>query len=125
MASDAGRVHGSLVVLLAALTFSGPQAQTPARVSVERGRYLVEGILQCFVCHSDRDWGAPGAPPVRGLKGAGHVWKEEGKPWLVSPNLTPDRETGIGRWTDAMLARAIREGISHDGRPLDSRMWSS
>src|SRR4051812_29722545 len=70
--------------------------RTPARVA--RGQYLVDGILQCFICHSDRDWTAPGAPPVRGLAGAGHVWTAEGKPWLVSPNLTPDRETGIGRW---------------------------
>ncbi|HTM26205.1 MAG TPA: hypothetical protein VL225_13495 [Vicinamibacterales bacterium] len=98
-------------------------ARTPARVA--RGRYLTEGILQCFICHSDRNWKAPGAPPVRALKGAGHVWAPEGKPWLVSPNLTPDPVTGIGRWTDDMLARAIREGVSHDGRPLAAQMWSN
>src|SRR3954462_420536 len=91
-------------------------ARTPARVS--RGKYLTEGILQCFICHSDRDWNAPGAPPLRGMKGAGHVWAPEGKPWLVSPHPTPDKPAGIGRWTDAQLARAIREGVSHDGRPL-------
>jgi hypothetical protein len=34
------------------------------------------------------------------------------------PNITPDPETGAGRWTDDMLARAIREGIGHDGRTL-------
>ncbi|HKV42032.1 MAG TPA: cytochrome c [Blastocatellia bacterium] len=33
-------------------------------------------------------------------------------------NITPDRETGAGAWTDDMLARAIREGIGHDGRTL-------
>jgi mono/diheme cytochrome c family protein len=98
-------------------------ARTAARV--ERGKYLTEGILQCFLCHSDRDWNAPGAPPLRGRSGAGHVWTVEGKPWLVSPNLTPDSETGIGRWTDDMLARAIGEGVSHDGRPLASQMWSN
>jgi mono/diheme cytochrome c family protein len=37
--------------------------------------------------------------------------------------LTPDAETGIGRWTDDMLLRAIREGISHDGRVLHPQMW--
>jgi hypothetical protein len=41
----------------------------------------------------------------------------------VAPNLTPDNETGIGRWTDDMLIRAIREGISHDGRVLHPQMW--
>lgn len=49
---------------------------------------------------------------------AGRVWTEEGFPWLVSPNLTPDLESGAGGWTDDMLARAIREGIGHDGRVL-------
>lgn len=37
---------------------------------------------------------------------------------IVAPNLTPDPETGAGRWTDDQLARAIREGIGHDGRAL-------
>jgi mono/diheme cytochrome c family protein len=38
--------------------------------------------------------------------------------WLVAPNITPDRETGAGNWTDEQFARAIREGIGHDGRRL-------
>jgi mono/diheme cytochrome c family protein len=96
--------------------------RTPARV--ERGRYLAEGLLQCFLCHSDRDWTKPGGPPVPGKKYAGHVWGPQGRPWLVSPNLTPDPETGTGKWTDDMLARAIREGVGHDGRPLNPQMWS-
>jgi mono/diheme cytochrome c family protein len=94
---------------------------TPERV--ERGRYLVEGVMQCFVCHSERDWTQPGAPPVEGREGAGAVWWN--KPWLVAPNLTPDPETGIGRWTDDMLGRAIREGVAHDGRVLYPQMWSN
>jgi len=93
--------------------------RTPARR--ERGRYLTEGVLQCFNCHSDRDWSKPGGPPKAGRKGAGHVWED--RPWLVSPNLTPDRETGAGTWTDDMFARAIREGIGHDGRVLHPQMW--
>ncbi len=93
----------------------------PTEARRERGRYLVNGLLQCFVCHSERDWTQPGAPPVAGKEGAGAVWWD--RPWLVAPNLTPDTETGIGRWTDDMLARAIREGISHDGRTLHPEMW--
>jgi mono/diheme cytochrome c family protein len=67
--------------------------RTPERI--ERGRYLSEGLLQCFVCHSERDWSRPGAPPIPATKGAGVVWPD--RPWLVAPNLTPDNETGIGR----------------------------
>ena len=48
--------------------------RTSARL--ERGRYLTEGLLQCFICHSDRDWDKPGAPPVANKKGAGHIWED-------------------------------------------------
>ena len=93
--------------------------RTPERIA--RGKYLSEGLLQCFICHSERDWSQPGAPPITATRGAGAVWP--GRPWLVAANLTPDSETGIGRWSDDMLLRAIREGIGHDGRVLHPQMW--
>ena len=89
---------------------------TPARL--ERGRYLVEGVNGCFGCHTDQDWSRPGAPPVAGREGSGHVWADQDLPWLVAPNITPDKETGAGNWSDDALARSIREGIGHDGRTL-------
>ena len=84
----------------------------------ERGRYLVENVMGCFDCHSEKDWNQPGAPPVEGKIGAGKDWSMDGMPWLVVSNITPDHETGAGNWTDDMLARAIREGIGYDGRAL-------
>jgi mono/diheme cytochrome c family protein len=95
--------------------------QTPARL--ERGRYLAEHLLQCFICHSERDWTLPGAPPLPARKGAGAVLSDTGGRRIVAPNITPDIPTGAGSWTDDMLARAIREGIGHDGRPLFWGMW--
>lgn len=89
---------------------------TPARL--ERGRYLVESVNGCFGCHTDQDWSKPGAPPVAGREGSGHIWADQDLPWLVAPNITPDKETGAGAWSDDALARAIREGIGHDGRTL-------
>jgi mono/diheme cytochrome c family protein len=89
---------------------------TPARL--ERGRYLVDGVNGCFGCHTDQDWSRPGAPPLSGREGSGHVWADQDLPWLVAPNITPDKETGAGNWSDDALARAIREGIGHDGRTL-------
>lgn len=83
-----------------------------------RGKYLVEGVNGCFGCHTDLDWSKPGAPPQAGREGSGHIWSDQDLPWLVAPNITPDKETGIGNWTDDTLARAIREGIGHDGRAL-------
>ncbi len=89
---------------------------TSARL--ERGRYLVDSVNGCFGCHTDQDWSKPGAPPVAGREGSGHVWADQDLPWLVAPNITPDKETGAGNWSDDTLARAIREGIGHDGRTL-------
>jgi mono/diheme cytochrome c family protein len=96
-------------------------ARTPERQ--KRGEYLAEGVLACFRCHSDRDWDAPGAPPVAGKKGGGHIFTDDDRPWLVAPNITSDLDTGAGRWSDDMISRAIREGIGHDGRMLHPQMW--
>ena len=90
----------------------------PTVARLERGRYLVEGPAHCFQCHSEVDWQNPGAQPKTGRKGAGTVFIEEGFEWLVAPNITPDKETGAGTWTDAQFARALREGVGHDGRRL-------
>ena len=98
-----------------------PFERTPERIA--RGRYLAEGILQCFVCHSERDWDQPGAPPKAGMIGAGQVLSEADGQRVVAPNLTPDPQTGSGTWPDDALARAIREGVGHDGRALHPQMW--
>lgn len=89
---------------------------TPARL--ERGRYLVTAVTGCTFCHGELDWKAPGFPIKAGTEGGGRSWAEEGLAFVTAPNITPDRDTGAGAWTDDMLARAIREGIGHDGRTL-------
>ena len=90
----------------------------PTAARLERGRYIVEGVAHCFECHSDVDWETPGGQPKAGWKGSGTEFTKYGFPWLVAPNITPDVETGAGTWTDEQFARAIREGIGHDGRRL-------
>ena len=98
---------------------SAVPAVTPEPVgSLERGKYLVEGPMHCFMCHSDSNWKTPGGKYITEKKGAGHNWADFGVPFLIAPNITPDPETGAGKWTDATLARAIREGVGHDGRRL-------
>jgi len=74
--------------------------------------------MGCLGCHSDADFKKPGAPPIEEMLGAGVRWGDPQLPWLVAPNITPDKETGAGNWSDDTLARAIREGIGHDGRAL-------
>lgn len=83
------------------------QAETPA----ERGAYLVNSIMGCGNCHTPM--GPKGPLPGMDLAG-GTVFDE--KPFTAhAANITQDRETGIGAWTDAQIARAIREGIRPDG----------
>src|SRR5271169_1534967 len=106
--------------------FFGPKARpltnrkfesTPQRL--ERGKYIATALSGCIYCHSPHDWKAPGTPFVPGMDGAGDVQPYADLPGrIVAPNLTPDPETGAGNWTDDQLARAIREGIGHDGRAL-------
>jgi mono/diheme cytochrome c family protein len=124
-----------VVLLLAGITFSigwrpffGSKAReltarrfepTPARL--ERGRYLVEGVMGCFDCHSEHEMSLPGEPPKEGTRGGGRIFFPEGGDFpgrLVASNISSDLETGAGGWTDDMLARAIRDGIGHDGRAL-------
>ncbi len=90
----------------------------PSAARLDRGRYIVEGPAHCFQCHSEVDWENPGAQPKKGKKGAGTPFAEDGMGWLYAPNITPDVETGAGSWSNEQLARAIREGIGHDGRRM-------
>lgn len=92
-------------------------AMTPNRI--ERGQYLFTTLLDCDGCHSERDFTRLGGPVVAGARGKGNVLQLEGLPGQVNaPNITPDKETGIGAWTDGEKIRAIREGISKDGHML-------
>jgi mono/diheme cytochrome c family protein len=72
-----------------------------------RGKYLSEAA-DCEACHTAE----------HGERFAG------GRPFdtdfgtIYSPNITPDKETGIGDWTDADFIRAVHEGIAKDGTRL-------
>lgn len=113
-----------LVVSIVWVGYSSRHARSGGRTfertaaRLERGRYIVEGPAHCFECHSEVDWDKPGAQPKAGKKGAGTDFTKYGLPWLVAPNITPDVESGAGKWTDEQFARAIREGIGNDGRRL-------
>lgn len=97
---------GILAILLAARV-GGARAET----LLERGAYLMRGVAACGNCHAARgDKGQILAE--KGLSG-GMVF-DEPQFKAQARNLTPDPETGIGNWTDAQLAKAIREGVRPD-----------
>jgi mono/diheme cytochrome c family protein len=72
--------------------------------AVTRGEYLVRAG-GCFSCHTAADGQA--------LAGGRALTTPFGT--FYTPNITPDPETGIGRWTDAQFLRALREGVRPDG----------
>jgi mono/diheme cytochrome c family protein len=78
---------------------------------VKRGDYLVNGILTCGNCHSPK--GPPAAVTGKDFSG-GLSWDEP--PFKVTaPNITPDKDTGIGAWTDAEIKTVMRTGIRPNG----------
>lgn len=75
---------------------------------IERGRYLtIAG--DCAACHDDpyQHRAFAGGRPIETPFGV-----------VVAPNITPDRETGIGAYTDAQFEAAVREGRRADGKRL-------
>jgi len=98
------------------------------RFQVERGRNLVE-LLGCGSCHTD---GAlEGAPKLNkslagsriGIAYSNPLGTE--RPGIVyPPNITPDKKTGVGLWSDQDIERAIRIGLGrHTGRRIAVMPW--
>lgn len=72
--------------------------------AIGRGEYLVRAG-GCVSCHT-----SPGDRPFTGGRPLATPFGT-----FYSPNITPDPETGIGRWSDAQFLRALREGLRPDG----------
>ena len=75
---------------------------------IERGRYL-SLVADCAACHTDPKGGRPFA-------GGRAIDTPFGS--VLAPNITPDRETGIGGWSDAQFDAALRQGKMPDGKDL-------
>jgi mono/diheme cytochrome c family protein len=96
--------------------FPAVAASTDTSV-VARGRYVVRRLANCAQCHGDPQ------QTERNLEGE-EVPLSGGFAFKIPPgdfyvrNITPDPETGIGRFSDGEVARALRDGVGHDGRAL-------
>ena len=86
---------------------------------LERGKVLMDGIVACGNCHFARDDKGQ-LLRDRGLSG-GLLFNEPPFKAYAS-NITPDNATGIGKWTDAQLRKAIREGVRPDGSVIGPPM---
>jgi len=101
-------VRTVLVIPLFVGAWSAPAlAQKPSFDTIERGRYLTSAG-DCQACHTTQ-----GAKPFAG-----------GRPiptpfgTIYSANITPDRQTGIGAWTNDQFYRALHEGVDAHGKNL-------
>jgi mono/diheme cytochrome c family protein len=84
----------------------------PRTDKVAYGSYIVNSLAHCFECHT------PPGPPQGHLGAGGFPFPVKPGVFVRSMNITPDKETGIGAWTDAQIRRAITRGIDKNGKQL-------
>jgi mono/diheme cytochrome c family protein len=93
-----------IATALTLMLLSGAIPAVAEEDAVTRGEYLVHAG-GCFSCHT-----VAGGEKLAGGRALATPFGT-----FYSPNITPDPETGIGRWTDAQFLRALREGVRPDG----------
>jgi mono/diheme cytochrome c family protein len=96
-----------------------------AETLVERGAYLVTTVAACGNCHTPRD--AAGKPIAKMALAGGFEFDDGPIGHVVVRNITPDPETGIGKWTEAEIVTALRKGRRPDdtviGPPMPIRFY--
>jgi mono/diheme cytochrome c family protein len=102
------RILRGLVVLTLGITAARATPDKQDFATVERGRYLTV-VGDCAACHSrpGSDQAFAGGRPIETPFGS-----------VLSSNITPDRETGTGAWTDDEFVDALRSGIGRGGKHL-------
>jgi mono/diheme cytochrome c family protein len=97
-----------LGALLPALAHAGDPPTEQDFAEIERGRYLT-AAADCAACHTDPDGGQPfaGGRPIETPFGV-----------VLAANITADKETGIGNWTETQFDQAVRQGLRPDGKRL-------
>src|SRR5882757_3450332 len=98
-----GPVAVAFIVSIALGASSVRAAETP----LERGKYLMSSIVACGNCHTPK---GPDGKAIAAKELAGGDAINSPVFHAMPGNLTPDKETGIGTWTDAQIIDAIRNG---------------
>jgi mono/diheme cytochrome c family protein len=111
--------HRVVLSVIAAMTVAATSALA-ADAQVERGKYLVL-ISGCSDCHTPGNF--LGHPDMTRFLGGSDVgFAVPGLGVFVGPNLTSDKETGLGKWTAQEIVAAITNGKRPDGRVLAPSM---
>jgi cytochrome c553 len=107
------------ISIVAALVAVLASATTRAETPLERGAYLVKNVVACGACHANP---APGSPELAGGRKFSTIAYN-----AYAANLTPDKETGVGGWSDEELIAGFREGRrphgSVIGPPMPTAMY--
>jgi mono/diheme cytochrome c family protein len=120
---------GGLLVLsgvgLTGVQVLGPRSRpaSPEKVEataerIERGRYLAHHVGACFSCHGQRDTTSMSQHVVPGTEGFAGGCDPDFPGKVCFSNISSHPTAGLGGWTDGEVMRAIREGLSRDGRSL-------
>ena len=108
----------AIATLAALLTL--PIEKTNAQTQAQRGKYLVS-IIPCTDCHTPGTF--LGKPDMKRYLGGSEVGFEiPGLGIFYGPKLTPDDQTGLGKWTKEKIAAAITTGKRPDGRVMAPSM---
>jgi mono/diheme cytochrome c family protein len=115
------RAVSGLLAAAGVLVLGSPASSQSA---MKRGEYLAT-IMDCGGCHTTGIFlGKP--DPKMYLAGSEVGFQIPGLGIFYPPNLTPDPETGLGKWSEADIIKALRTGIRPDGRELAPAMpWRS
>jgi mono/diheme cytochrome c family protein len=111
-APNVGRVAVT-IASLGLLVVAGARDKACAETAVQRGAYLVNTIGACGHCHTPTN--AAGEEITAQAFAGGLSFDDPGIGHVIMPNITPDKETGIGNWTDAQIVTALRDGTRPDG----------
>lgn len=104
-------------IMLAAALLAPAAAGAGDAGREQRGAYLVNAVMICGRCHTTP--GPAGKPFAGGRAVETNAYKVQGS------NITPDPATGIGKWTDGEIARAIADGVRPDGSRMATAMPSA
>ena len=111
------KIRFAIAVTMASAALAMPLAGSHgADAQLDRGKYLVE-IGGCFDCHT-RGYFLGKPDLAYYLAGSDVGFELPGLGVFVGPNLTPDKETGLGNWSLQEIVTAIRTGTRPDGRIL-------
>jgi mono/diheme cytochrome c family protein len=90
-----------------------------AQSSLQRGDYLVNAVMACDGCHTPRD--SSGFVMEKRFSGGSQTW-DVPEYTVKGSNITPDPDTGIGRWSESDIKISLTEGLRPYGMPLAPQM---